>query len=279
MNNELKRLGKLESAHPGLLLDKLGLHMILTDRNGRLDIREKLPKTKKKQDYPGDRETVFKAVFKNFREIGEIHACFFDELKNTLSELREHAMIITARLKSDLTTGLTAGTAMKTGLTFHYTYGVPIIPGSSVKGACRNAVEESDNKKLIEDIYGTSVEHAKHKTANGLAGGNVIFLDALPVPDKNNHLRMDVMTPHHTNYYEQRKNYKDAPDVENPVPVHFITVPEGTEFMFGFISKSPDLFKGVEKHFEAACFAGFGAKTTSGYGWFQVKECQSETLT
>ncbi|MCP4353889.1 MAG: type III-B CRISPR module RAMP protein Cmr6 [Desulfobacterales bacterium] len=266
---EFKRLNDLESPNPGLVLDKLGLHLVFSDRNQNqneksLQIREK--KETRDEKYPGDRETVFEAVCRAFRnpKFRKLYQDYYDDWmeKLFLYQKKQKAKILKGVTKSRFTTGFSNSAAMQTGFAFHYTYGVPYIPGSSVKGACRSFAEETD-----VSLYGS--EPWGKKAGPALFPGQVVFADAMPEIDTVESLEIDVMTPHHIKYYMGNEQYKSAPDVENPVPVKFVTVPEGSVFVFPFISEDQKLLDIVEKHWKSACSSGFGAKTSSGYGWFK----------
>lgn len=255
----------LAEVHPGLLLNKLGLHrMFMEDRRHNLKI---LPRsTKRHQEYDGDREIVFEAAVSASKNSGlkSLYAEFYAEWLARFKAMTEagEAKLLRARLKSRLVTGLSAAAAMQTGMVFHHTYGVPFLPGSSVKGACRAAAEPVD-----EAVYGTERKKGDNRPASDHHGGGVIFLDALPCAPPV--LEIDVMTPHHTKYYEGKPEFTKAPDVEDPVPVFFMATPKGTEFLFAFVSKDGDLLEQVEKDWRDACEEGFGAKVSSGYGWFE----------
>lgn len=98
--------------------------------------------------------------------------------------------------------------------------------------------------------------------------GTVIFFDALPTPEsvENNNqiLKLDVITPHYPDYYRK----KEAPgDWQNPVPIFFLTVPEGIEFSVGIASRK-DLggLITIKLLTQALREYGVGAKTVLGYG-------------
>ena len=81
------------------------------------------------------------------------------------------------------------------------------------------------------------------------------------------------MNPHYQNYYSGKN--KQPVETESPTPIKFLTVPEGTEFVFNFAFIS--LEKGdkcdenelndiIDTAFETV---GFGGKTSVGYGRFK----------
>ena len=163
------------------------------------------------------------------------------------------------------------------GMYFDYTSGLPVIPGSSIKGMLRSAIEEwdfladykpqekntppaslSDKKVLHEEIIKTVFE------GKGLSiYDRDIFLDAIPIRVDNKLFGEDYIT-HHPN------------PLQNPNPVRFLRVNPGVTYKFRFILRNndnglkadfkEDLFKAI------ICTFGLGAKTNVGYGQFVEPE-------
>lgn len=156
-----------------------------------------------------------------------------------------------------LAVGLGAAHVLETNLSFDFLYGVPVIPGSSIKGMTR-AYAEFDNVSddKIKEVFG-SLDNE----------GKVIFFDAYPIETFK--LKADVMTPHYPDYYTGNKWPTDN---QSPIPIPFITV-ENTSFKFIIAYKKDELkddlgsevqtwlTKGLE-------MMGMGAKTAVGYGYF-----------
>lgn len=256
----------LQAIHPSLLIHKLGLHTLIYDDFKRDTIEFIKPKDK---DNVGDKRAVLDALVKsvqddNFRNI------YKESYAQWQESLDGRALILKAKTGSRFLSGLSYGAAMHVGFSLHHTYGVPYIPGSTVKGACRAIAEleasemgDDENKKelqLINQIYG-----------GGDTNGRVIFLDAFPEPlAKKTSLMMelDVITPHHTKANSDEEGYESAPDIEEPVPVEFAVVPEGITYCFAFICPDETDREILTRHWFSACDEGFGAKTSSGYGEF-----------
>ena len=167
------------------------------------------------------------------------------------------------------------------GFMFDWSTGLPIIPGSSLKGMAldvaryvvKNEVEVEDlsldDGEKIE-IFGS--EHdAKEKT-----GGNVIFLPACPITENNRpFLEVDVMTPHYQPYYSDPENNPPA-DWHSPVPLNFLTVPEGIRYCFRLADRrnltdtsAPCLTNAEKLLRHALTEFGVGAKTSVSYGYFK----------
>lgn len=105
--------------------------------------------------------------------------------------------------------------------------------------------------------------------------GSIAFVHATPNADPG--LELDVVTPHHTDYYQGK--LETATDTEDPVPVNFpaIRAQRDTDyFTFPLIplrrADNGDLTiarlwlaRGLE-------LFGLGAKTAAGYGWFDASD-------
>ncbi len=161
-------------------------------------------------------------------------------------------------------TGLGRNHPVENGFAWHHTLGVPFLPGSSVKGLVRAWVRDWLNKGESEEyrrIFGDQ---------NELGAGSVIFLDALPT--KPIQLKMDIMTPHYSDYYQGN----ELPgDWMSPIPIPFMVVAEGQTFQFGLIPRKDADTKDCEIAgkwlAEALLKLGAGAKTAVGYGRFEEK--------
>jgi CRISPR-associated protein Cmr6 len=100
----------------------------------------------------------------------------------------------------------------------------------------------------------------------GVAGqaGKVIFFDAIPANPANLKLELDVMNPHYAPYYQ---GAQPPADYHNPVPVFFLTIGPGSEFLFAIASQRADLANKAEDWLKQALKEmGIGAKTVAGYG-------------
>jgi len=191
----------------------------------------------------------------------------------------------------------------KLGFYFDYTTGVPVVPGSSVKGRLRSAFPRSENSRLSSgykkerseyikdllkkigleniDINRLEMEIFEGKRIQAGEGGDEknminiptckrdLFFDAYIIGSddvENRILDEDYITPH--------KNPK-RPDLDqftNPLPIMFLKVLPGVSFRFKF-----DLKDGIINA-EKKCSLfdkilsdlGIGAKTAVGYGQFDV---------
>lgn len=165
-------------------------------------------------------------------------------------------------------TGLSRYHPVENGFAWHHTLGVPFLPGSSVKGVTRAWAEAwaGADPKDIERVFGPEDER-KEKCV-----GSVIFFDALP--SRPVQLAPDVMTPHYAEYY---KSGSDVPpgDWFDPLPIPFLTVAPGQEFVFALAPRRTgdegsyaDCRQALRWLEEALAHIGAGAKTAVGYGRF-----------
>jgi len=103
--------------------------------------------------------------------------------------------------------------------------------------------------------------------------GCVRFLQAYPSPTEYpvvDDLELDVLTPHHTEYYAGKMQV--ALDVENPIPVYFPAVSSNINFLFAIICDEVDLRDFAMNGLDAALNTfGTGAKTNAGYGSFETQ--------
>ncbi|GAB4544704.1 MAG: hypothetical protein Fur0020_13940 [Thermodesulfovibrionia bacterium] len=154
------------------------------------------------------------------------------------------------------------------GFMFDWTSGLPVIPGSSLKGITLDVVKNEpvcclDKEK--DAIFGSKER-----------SGEIIFFPAYPCLEvKQQFLELDIMTPHYGPYYRDPNNNPPA-DWYSPVPIPFLTVPEGIRFCFRLANRrdlrdttSPLLLKARNILIHALKEYGVGAKTAVSYGWFR----------
>ena len=151
------------------------------------------------------------------------------------------------------------------GFTFSRNYGIPIIPGTTIKGVLSHYIQEEleDNHPLNENfkkLFGTDQNDNNHEK------GLLIFLDAIPVRYK---IGIDIVNNHFQPYY--MKEDKPPNDRYNPNPVTYLVV-EDARFLFTVLSDKPikDELKNSFKEVFVECLQDFGvgAKTSYGYGLF-----------
>lgn len=172
----------------------------------------------------------------------------------------------------------------KTGLQFDYTIGLPIIPGSSVKGTIKSAfpkgVDDIARMEYVKDVIravigrklsdeeviglrdnmfgSTAVDDESRKGcdifADAVLSSTMLKKDSVPV------FVEDFLTPHHLD---------DNPFAE-PVPIRIVKVGVGVGFTFCY--KFTEWNDITARHKLEICTniiedMGLGAKTNVGYGY------------
>ena len=155
----------------------------------------------------------------------------------------------------------------KLGVHFDWTYGMPVVYGSSVKGVLKSYFKDFYKPKeglqptaedAIEDIFNGGKKSIYNRD---------VFFDAVIIqPDKKGHiLCSDSITPHGDN------------PLKNPVPITFLKIAPGCKLEFRFklvpteIVKNGNILK-ISAQEKLDIFkkilttVGIGAKTNVGYG-------------
>lgn len=184
-----------------------------------------------------------------------------------LKPLEQQELACRFRAKTDwrLAVGLAGASPLETNIVFHRLYGVPMLPGSGLKG-------------LALAVARPNGQH-KHIFGMPTAAGLVDVLDAIPVPASGkNWIEVDVMNPHYPDWYQQKKDKqgKALPpsDNQSPNPIFFLTVAPGVEFEFALLCRTRTneaknaLNKAKAWLIEGLKTLGAGAKTAAGYGYF-----------
>ncbi|MFY9180156.1 MAG: type III-B CRISPR module RAMP protein Cmr6 [Venatoribacter sp.] len=212
---------------------------------------------------------------------------------------------VAAKLGGRLFTGLSLGGALETGVVTHHAYGMPMLPGSAVKGIVRSFFEQAYCQKdsaglpvLIKDDKGverTVLEQGMQQISDILFGtdeeadkpnaGFLIWHDAwwLPPLSKNAEFSIgadstpfagEVVTVHQQKYYSGAKEKADG--TESPTPNQQLAV-QGS---FYFVIEGDEDWTGYAKRLLETALQeqGMGAKGASGYGYFSLNEKEIELL-
>lgn len=163
--------------------------------------------------------------------------------------------------------GLGGANVLETGMTLHRLYGIPVIPGSALKGLARAYAERVEGKDPNDSDVVTVF--GKPPLSTPLETGEIIFFDAIPVSQPK--FKLDVMTPHFPKYYQ---GSEPPADWQNPNPIYFLTV-TGTTFLFAVAARRKEGKEYVKTALEwlkgGLAELGVGAKTAAGYGYFEEK--------
>ena len=248
----------LSPTHPGLWLDKF----IETTDKENTEAKTKLVKKATKIAEP------------------KAYEAFFQRYKAGLAHAAAPVYVAEGEALGRFVVGLGATSVLETSITLHRTYGVPYIPGSALKGLASSyaATHLEDDKKWSRKFDGGKTDRGDYQKAlfgDTEQSGLIIFYDALPLPGKYQ-LDKDVITVHHPDYYQGKG--KPPADWDSPTPVPFITARGRFLFALGLNpvpeEDLPEALKWLELAAEllrrALREAGIGAKTTTGYGRFDL---------
>ena len=254
-------------SHAGLLLSR---YLKETDDKGK-----------------GKRSLINKSINASKASL-DMYKLAFDRLFDHSESLKLNGSTLVTKefsVKGRLVIGLGSESVLETGLTLHHIYGTPIIPGSALKGLASHYCDQVWGKKdrefcaeLEDKVENEQLVPRTGKYHRTLFGdtddaGHIIFHDAWITPaslknGKLDGLALDVMTPHHNDYYSDGS---EAPtDFDDPNPVFFLSV-TGTFC----IAISCDVQEEKGKKWEtlamtllgeALKYWGIGGKTNSGYG-------------
>ncbi|MGQ9634943.1 MAG: type III-B CRISPR module RAMP protein Cmr6 [Bryobacteraceae bacterium] len=218
------------------------------------------------------------------------------------------------------TTGLGNEHPLENGFSFLNPYGLPYLPGSGVKGVVREAARQlaeglwDDSRGWHKEPVGAfTVREGGEERRVQLTALDVLFgretregesdhfrgvlrfWDVIPVIE-GKPLRIEVMTPHQSHYYQQKTGPNSGDSIPphdsgQPNPILFLTVPPGSRFAFhvscdlGRLRRTAQTLvernqwkELLENAFEHAFqWLGFGAKTAVGYGAMQSRRRPQST--
>ncbi|MDA3915706.1 MAG: type III-B CRISPR module RAMP protein Cmr6 [Deltaproteobacteria bacterium] len=218
--------------------------------------------------------------------------CLQMHYMNCMEQQDFHCLTFTGILKSPMITGLGETHPTETSIVLDHTLGIPYIPASGIKGLIRfshskqllfddngdftdkfvekGSLNETDKDTHIPLFFGGTIKDKIHKITDTLRG-SIFFLDAYSVNTPQ--IKADIINPHYSDYYGDKN--KPPGDYQDPLPVKFLTIAPGAQFVFRFMldSKSAkhkvQLSTAVKNALEQE---GFGAKTATGYGRFKISE-------
>jgi len=162
----------------------------------------------------------------------------------------------------------------KLGFFFDYTTGLPVLPGSSVKGVLCDAFKKDNGnyiKYLLEEELNISNDLSIKDLEKAIFENNEenksiydrdFFFDAFPVGKTDKFLASDYITPH-------------LEPLKNPIPIQFLKVLPNVQFQFNFDlkdfkDKNGTVLLSAEQKIQLFKLIlldlGIGAKTNVGYG-------------
>jgi CRISPR type III-B/RAMP module RAMP protein Cmr6 len=214
------------------------------------------------KDKGAARRELFDAAIKASGESASIYNLVFERWKSSTSGVDVASSEL--EVQDRLIVGLGAESMLETGITLHHTYGMPMIPGSALKGLAAHYC----NRELGSENPDLRVSQKHHAVIFGTTedSGHVVFHDAWILPGGKGLVR-DVMTPHHGAYYGCLPGSMPT-DFDDPNPVGFLSV--AGRFRVAVSCENRD-WADFALHLLKAALRdwGVGGKTTSGYGRMQ----------
>jgi CRISPR-associated protein Cmr6 len=170
-------------------------------------------------------------------------------------------------LEGRLYIGVSRDNPLETGLTVGHAWGMPVIPGSALKGVARHTARSAGVDTETENwLFGSSPPgHEDADLATDGEAAAVVFHDAWWCPVGKPFVA-EVVTPHHMEYYAEGKG--EATDFDSPIPAPQVAV----RGRFRFVVEAPEGWRELAMGLltRALTQQGVGGKTTSGYGLFKA---------
>jgi CRISPR-associated protein Cmr6 len=224
----------------------------------KLDEKDKAELFKKLKNYFSSQNNYSQLITANYSR------------QQAMTKAYSYSSSFTAKPEWRLVVGLGQTSVLETSMTLDRVTGIPLIPGSALKGltaayALLNVLEESDRdrleslesltekQRLFIDIFGTQTQ-----------SGKVIFFDA--VPTKVPIIEPDIMNNHYSDYYSGKAS-TPTPD-QSPIPVYFLTLGNKSEFALAVGGNNQELVNQASTWLKKGLSTlGIGAKTAAGYGY------------
>lgn len=220
-----------------------------------------------------------------------------------LLETEPHTRCLVFESRSRLLVGHGNPSGTEVGLALHHTWGVPVLPGSSLKGLMAHYVQavygpgdpshpeperapyggvrwEGNRMKgppgeVYRLLFGSPETDERGPEAPGASEGKIVFYDGLWLPPTQGGtaetpLVRDVLTVHQFEYYQGKGAWPN--DYDSPNPVAFLTVAPGSRFLVALgvvpgTERAGELLALAERFLaEALREWGVGGKGSAGYG-------------
>lgn len=192
----------------------------------------------------------------------DVYRVAFKSWSETVEKLG--AKLVLGECTSPLAIGLGNDSPLEVGLTLNHTYGMPLIPGSAIKGLVSRALKSAEASANVRECLLGKQDLA----------GSCVFFDAWFAPDsvEGKPFHRDVVTVHHPEYYRSRGKTPPT-DFDDPTPVPFLVVRPGAKFLFAIKGPSPEWQDYVALALGWALEElGVGAKTNAGYGRIKLDD-------
>lgn len=176
---------------------------------------------------------------------------------------KERFFTFRADLMNRLYIGATRDNPLEAGVTVSHSYGMPIIPGSSLKGlasAAANYLEQNHRFEIRPEIM-----HWLFGEGGDIGESGALYFHDAWWSGTGEPFVSEIVTPHHREYYQGAG--KPASDTDSPVPVPQIAVQGSFYFVIeGDMSWTPVAAALLQSGLQQW---GVGGKKSSGYGRFE----------
>jgi CRISPR-associated protein Cmr6 len=214
----------------------------------------------------------------------EIYGAAYRQWEATLDGWGAAVARDTLAVADRLIIGLGSGGVRETGVTLQHVYGVPLIPGTALKGLARRYARQA-LMEAAADAAAAELAEEQLKTLVGSpdSAAFVTFFDAWYVPGSapdDLPLQPDVVTVHHPTYYRSRGTKGFGPlDFDDPTPIPFVR--EAGSYLVAVRGPDPAWAGfGLAVLIHALDEWGIGGKTSSGYGRLRKPDLTAaETMT
>lgn len=253
MRRALKELGQTPLDHPGLLLQRYYPARAEGESDEALHGRES---QWRKELAQAKGPEAYRPAFERWTEA--LHGMGAD--------------LFEADLVARMTVSLGTPSPSENGLALHHTYGIPYVPGSTLKGAMRAIAQEMLNLPDLDPTKKSSEVDKRFAPILSTFGSvenmaAVTVFDAMWVPDNRRPpLVREAWTPHHQSYMTGSSAL--PLESEAPIPLSLFAVPAGTKFRFALLLPGPEWRGSITSVLDRTLHRGVGAKHHQGYGRF-----------
>ncbi len=190
----------------------------------------------------------------------------------TLSQERAQFNGVAYTLNNRLLLELNGNGVLETGCSLTPNYGMPYIPGSTVKGTVRAFARSMLSEEELQEV------NQLLGSDDAQSSGLVTFYDAWWIPGQTKHhsrpFVLDIVNSHHQDYYNGK--LERPSDFDSPIPNHLLAV-QGS---FLFVLAGPPELTQLCHDLLALALAnrGVGAKKSSGYGFMEINRSLTDEL-
>lgn len=188
---------------------------------------------------------------------------YFGRWKDMLRHIQAQSVELVTQ--SRMIVGIGEASVRDIGIMLHHTYGVPFIPGSSLKGLAAAYARKLPEWDVISESYRTLFGDARQS-------GAVDFLDAIWIPDEQTQpLSVDIVNVHYQSYYTHFSKGDNEQEIqrmfmEAPVPNYFVCVQPKVKLLVAVTGPQAWAEVALKLLMLATDEIGIGAKTNAGYG-------------